>query len=140
MQDETFRFCCIILCVLSMLILNKDLSHWKYRNKNWKNINKYNNKNSFVYKDYAWYWAQYQTAPRPDEVNCKVHETLVFQEWIWIQKKPAKYIIFIERTRGSFKNVIHLSVCLKIYLFTLSKMRKSFCNNVMSYHNIYICI
>jgi len=23
---------------------------------------------------------QYQ-APRPDEVNCKIHETLAFQEW-----------------------------------------------------------
>jgi len=25
----------------------------------------------------------------PDEVNCKVHEMLAFQEWIW--KKPTKY-------------------------------------------------
>ncbi|EGI69128.1 hypothetical protein G5I_02105 [Acromyrmex echinatior] len=25
---------------------------------------------------------QYQASPRPDEVNCKVHETLAFQEWI----------------------------------------------------------
>ncbi|KYN29949.1 hypothetical protein ALC57_00595 [Trachymyrmex cornetzi] len=26
--------------------------------------------------------AQYQTAPRPNEVDCKVHETSTFQEWI----------------------------------------------------------
>ena len=26
--------------------------------------------------------AQYQVAPHPDEVDCKVHETLAFQEWI----------------------------------------------------------
>ncbi|KYQ55106.1 hypothetical protein ALC60_06109 [Trachymyrmex zeteki] len=34
-------------------------------------------------------------APRPDEVNCKVHETLVLQEWIWIRRKPTKRMIFI---------------------------------------------
>ncbi|KYN29323.1 hypothetical protein ALC57_01240 [Trachymyrmex cornetzi] len=38
---------------------------------------------------------QYQAAPRADEVDCKVHETLAFQEWIWTQRKLAKHIIFI---------------------------------------------
>ena len=37
----------------------------------------------------------YQAAPRPDEVDCKVYETLAFQEWIWTRRKPAKRIIFI---------------------------------------------
>ena len=37
----------------------------------------------------------HQTAPRPDEVDCKVHETLAFQKWIWTRRKPAKRIIFI---------------------------------------------
>ncbi|KYQ50657.1 hypothetical protein ALC60_10253, partial [Trachymyrmex zeteki] len=38
--------------------------------------------------------AQYQAAPRPDK-DCKVHETLAFQEWIWTRRKPAKRMIFI---------------------------------------------
>ncbi|KYN26863.1 hypothetical protein ALC57_03765 [Trachymyrmex cornetzi] len=41
--------------------------------------------------------AQYQTAPRPDEVDCKVHETLASQEWIWTRRKPAKLIIIIQK-------------------------------------------
>ena len=36
-----------------------------------------------------------QAAPHPDKVDCKVHETLAFQEWIWTRRKPAKRIIFI---------------------------------------------
>ncbi|KYN12230.1 hypothetical protein ALC57_15627 [Trachymyrmex cornetzi] len=38
---------------------------------------------------------QYQAAPRPDEVDCKVHETLASQEWIWTRRKPAKRITFM---------------------------------------------
>jgi len=38
---------------------------------------------------------QYQTASCLDELDCKVHETLAFQEWIWTRRKPAKRIIFI---------------------------------------------
>ncbi|KYN23185.1 hypothetical protein ALC57_04399 [Trachymyrmex cornetzi] len=38
--------------------------------------------------------AQYQAAPRPDEVDCKVHETLASQEWIWTQRKPSKRITY----------------------------------------------
>ncbi|KYN27440.1 hypothetical protein ALC57_03149 [Trachymyrmex cornetzi] len=41
--------------------------------------------------------AQYQAAPRPDEVDCKVHKTLASQEWIWTRRKPAKLIIFIQK-------------------------------------------
>ncbi|KYN10381.1 hypothetical protein ALC57_17569, partial [Trachymyrmex cornetzi] len=41
--------------------------------------------------------AQYQAAPRPDEVDCKVHETLASQEWIWTRRKPAKRITFIQK-------------------------------------------
>ena len=37
----------------------------------------------------------YLGAPRPDKVDCKIHETLAFQEWIWTRKKFAKRIIFI---------------------------------------------
>ncbi|KYN15223.1 hypothetical protein ALC57_12556, partial [Trachymyrmex cornetzi] len=40
--------------------------------------------------------AQYQAAPRSDEVYCKVHETLASQEWIWTRRKPAKRITFIQ--------------------------------------------
>ena len=36
-----------------------------------------------------------QAAPRSDEVDCKVHETLAFQEWIWTRRKSAKCIIFM---------------------------------------------
>ncbi|KYN10040.1 hypothetical protein ALC57_17835, partial [Trachymyrmex cornetzi] len=39
--------------------------------------------------------AQYQAAPRPEEVDYKVHETLASQEWIWTRRKPAKRITFI---------------------------------------------
>ncbi|KYN37964.1 hypothetical protein ALC56_07588 [Trachymyrmex septentrionalis] len=37
---------------------------------------------------------RYQAALRPDEVDCKVHETLAFQELIWTRRKPAKRITF----------------------------------------------
>jgi len=40
---------------------------------------------------------QYQAALRPDEVDCKVHETLAFQEWIWTRRKPAERITFIQK-------------------------------------------
>ncbi|EGI60741.1 hypothetical protein G5I_11034 [Acromyrmex echinatior] len=39
--------------------------------------------------------AQYQAAPRPDEVDCKVHETLAHQEWTKTWKKPAKHRLVI---------------------------------------------
>ncbi|KYM82775.1 hypothetical protein ALC53_06780 [Atta colombica] len=32
-----------------------------------------------------------QVVPRLDKINCKVHETLAFQEWIWTWRKPTKY-------------------------------------------------
>ncbi|EGI65480.1 hypothetical protein G5I_06032 [Acromyrmex echinatior] len=35
--------------------------------------------------------AQYQAAPRPDEVDCKAHETLAHQEWTKTWRKPAKH-------------------------------------------------
>jgi len=38
---------------------------------------------------------QYQAAPRPDEVDCKVYKTLAFQKWIWTRRKSAKRIIFM---------------------------------------------
>ncbi|KYN11045.1 hypothetical protein ALC57_16824 [Trachymyrmex cornetzi] len=41
--------------------------------------------------------AQYQAAPRPDEVDCKIHETLASQEWIWTRRKSAKRITFIQK-------------------------------------------
>jgi len=41
------------------------------------------------------YYAQYQAALRLDEMDCKVHEMLAFQEWIWTRRKSAKRIIFI---------------------------------------------
>ena len=31
-----------------------------------------------------------------EEVNCNVHETLAFPEWIWTRRKFAKHIIFIK--------------------------------------------
>jgi len=34
-------------------------------------------------------------------------KTLAFQEWIWTRRKPVKYIIFIESTHGSLKNIIN---------------------------------
>jgi len=34
----------------------------------------------------------YQAAPRRDEVDCKVHEMLAFQEWIWTRRKLMKRI------------------------------------------------
>ncbi|KYN08826.1 hypothetical protein ALC57_19073, partial [Trachymyrmex cornetzi] len=37
----------------------------------------------------------YQAAPRPDEVDCKVHETLASQEWIWTRRKLVKRITFL---------------------------------------------
>ncbi|KYN30084.1 hypothetical protein ALC57_00461 [Trachymyrmex cornetzi] len=40
--------------------------------------------------------AQYRAAPRPDEVDCKVYETLASQEWIWTRRKLAKLITFIQ--------------------------------------------
>ncbi|KYN11082.1 hypothetical protein ALC57_16783 [Trachymyrmex cornetzi] len=57
--------------------------------------------------------AQYQAAPRSDEVDCKVHETLASQEWIWTRRKPAKRITFTESTRGSLKNILYSIYIIK---------------------------
>ncbi|KYN15931.1 hypothetical protein ALC57_11823 [Trachymyrmex cornetzi] len=54
--------------------------------------------------------AQYQVAPCPDEADCKVHETLTSQEWIWTRRKPAKRITFIMNN-----SVKQTSIC---YLYT----------------------
>jgi len=49
----------------------------------------------------------YQAAPCPNEVDCKVHETLAFQKWT--RRKSAKRNnLYIENTRGIFlKNIIN---------------------------------
>ena len=64
-------------------------------------------------------YLKYQAAPHLNEVDCKIHETLAFQEWIWIRRKLAKCIIFIciESTRRSLKNIYLKYIYLKnIYL------------------------
>ncbi|KYN30342.1 hypothetical protein ALC57_00188, partial [Trachymyrmex cornetzi] len=54
--------------------------------------------------------AQYQAASRPDEMDCKIHETLAYQEWIWTRRKPAKRIIFIYRIIEKYRTPLIFSV------------------------------
>ena len=50
----------------------------------------------------------YQIAPRPNEVDCKVHETLAFQEQT--RRKPAKRIIFIQKALGASRILMNIFI------------------------------
>jgi len=49
----------------------------------------------------------YQAAPRPDEVDCKVYETLAFQAMdLDTEETRETHNFYIESTCGSLKNII----------------------------------
>ncbi|KYN43689.1 hypothetical protein ALC56_01951, partial [Trachymyrmex septentrionalis] len=47
------------------------------------------------------------SASHSDEVDCKIHETLAFQEWIRTWRKSAKRIIF------KYNTLVHLFILLR---------------------------